>query len=54
MIFIAAMIAGIYVFTIGQTKGNPYKLVTIYDADKNGCGLDKSSKFPYMYYPNVL
>lgn len=38
----------------GFTNGDPYKLVTTWDFDKNGCGYSAATKdYPFLYFPKI-
>jgi len=38
----------------GLLYGNPYLLLTTFDADGNGCGLNQTTKiYPYLYFPSI-
>lgn len=38
----------------GLSKGDPYKLITLYDYDGNGCGYTSGAKdYKYMYWPII-
>lgn len=38
----------------GVSNGDPYKLVTLYDYDANGCGYTSAVKdYPYIYWPVI-
>lgn len=38
----------------GLTYGNPKLLLTLWDADRNGCGYNTTTKdYPYLYYPTI-
>ncbi len=54
LMFIAAIVVGIYVFIRGVQNGDPNKLIALYDYDGQGCGMGKAAQYPLMYYPNVL
>jgi hypothetical protein len=38
----------------GLSNGDPYKLISLYDYDGNGCGYSSQTKdYPYMYWPVI-
>ena len=38
----------------GFIEGNPKLLLTTYDADGNGCGMNETTKeYPYLYFPII-
>lgn len=38
----------------GVSNGDPYKLITLYDYDGNGCGYTSAVKnYPYIYWPTI-
>ena len=50
LIFIAFLVGMVGVSGYGITYGNPKLLLTTWDADKNGCGFNKTTKdYPYLY-----
>ena len=51
IIFIAGMAA---VTGYGMLYGNPQLLLTTFDGDGNGCGLNDTTKnYPYLYFPVI-
>lgn len=54
LIFVAFIAGMVAVAGYGFLEGNPKLLLTTYDFDKNGCGMNETTKdFPYLYFPFV-
>jgi len=53
-LFIAFCVGMAWALAYGLSKGDPMKLLTLYDYDAHGCGYDDEVKdFDYIYWPNL-
>lgn len=53
LLFIAAMVASIYVLVVGLAAGNLMKLQEVKDTNLNTCGTGVRADYPYLYYPKI-
>lgn len=54
LLFIAFIVLLAGVAGYAFTNGDPYKLTTTWDYDKNGCGFSNATKdYPYLYFPAI-
>jgi len=54
LIFVAFLVGMVGVSGYGLTYGDPKLLLTLWDADANGCGYNTTTKdYPYLYYPTI-
>lgn len=54
LIFVAFIVVLVGVGGFGLTNGDPYKLITTWDFDENGCGYSVETKdYPYLYFPKI-
>ena len=54
LVFVAFLVGMVGCAGYGSLYGDPGKLLTAWDADKNGCGYSKPTlEYPYLYFPTV-
>lgn len=54
LIFIVFVVVLVGVAGFAFTNGDPYRLVTTWDYDKNGCGYSPATiDYPYLYFPKI-
>lgn len=54
LIFMAFLVGMVGVSGYGYLKGDPYLLLTPWDADSNGCGYSNDTlDYPFLYFPSI-
>ena len=49
ILFLGAFGALLYIWLIGWVKGDPVRIVAVYDSSNKSCGIDIIGK-PYLYF----
>lgn len=54
LIFLAFLTGMVGTAGYGLLYGDPYLLITTWDADENGCGYNETTKdYPFLYFPVI-
>ena len=54
LIFLAFLTGMVGTAGYGFLYGDPYLLITTWDADENGCGYNETTKdYPFLYFPVI-
>jgi choline transporter-like protein 2/4/5 len=54
LVFICFLVGMGGVTAYGLLQGDPYLLLTTWDANGNGCGYNTTTKdYPYLYFPTI-
>ena len=54
LLFTVFLVVMVGIAGYGVTTGNPVLLITPFDKDGNGCGMNETTKeYPFLYFPTI-